>query len=106
MLHDDKTYKDPMVFNPDRFLSALPEKDPRDCAFGFGRRFVHQYFVLYEVPSLTTLSNRICPGINVAIAEVYLSIVQTLAMFKISKALDADGKEIDVDFEYSSGTVR
>ena len=43
LLHDPKTYADPMTFNPDRFI-ATPgrevERDPRDFAFGFGRRCV------------------------------------------------------------------
>lgn len=41
LLHDESIYKDPMEFNPDRFLAAdghPEERDPRDFCFGFGRR--------------------------------------------------------------------
>lgn len=41
MLHDDKVYYEPEKFNPDRFLTGegrTPEPDPRNVAFGFGRR--------------------------------------------------------------------
>jgi hypothetical protein len=50
--------------------------------------------------------NSICPGINVAVAELYLAIVQVLAVYTISKAVDKHGREIDVKVEYSSGTIR
>ena len=40
MTHDPKVYKNPMEFNPDRFLGDSPEQDPKDMVFGFGRRFV------------------------------------------------------------------
>lgn len=36
--HDPDHYKDPMSFNPDRFMGDTPEPDPRDFMFGFGRR--------------------------------------------------------------------
>ncbi|KAI0777944.1 cytochrome P450 [Irpex lacteus] len=41
MLHDERVYPDPSSFNPDRFLKGeghTPQNDPRDVAFGFGRR--------------------------------------------------------------------
>jgi hypothetical protein len=40
MLHDEKLYKNPFTFNPDRFMpkNGTPEMDPHNCAFGFGRR--------------------------------------------------------------------
>lgn len=40
MTHDPAVYKNPMEFNPDRFLGDLPEQDPKDMVFGFGRRSV------------------------------------------------------------------
>jgi cytochrome P450 len=42
MLHDETVYKDPSRFNPDRFISrdgGRVEQDPREIAFGFGRRY-------------------------------------------------------------------
>ncbi|THU77142.1 cytochrome P450 [Dendrothele bispora CBS 962.96] len=38
MAHDPTVYKDPMAFNPSRFLGDRPEKDPNEYIFGFGRR--------------------------------------------------------------------
>lgn len=44
MLHDEKTYKDPFEFRPERFLSSEghePEPNPSNLGvFGFGRRCV------------------------------------------------------------------
>ena len=41
MLHDERTYRRPMEFWPERFLvteGRLPEKDPRTICFEFGER--------------------------------------------------------------------
>jgi cytochrome P450 len=40
MLRDPRNYKNPDVFNPERFLGPNPEKDSREMCFGFGRRCV------------------------------------------------------------------
>ena len=50
MFHDPSVYRDPTVFDPERFnaeLNPLPP-DPLDWAFGFGKR--------------------ICPGAHLALA--------------------------------------
>jgi Cytochrome P450 len=45
ILHDDKVYKDPGKFNPDRFLKdgkLDPDiRSPEVASFGFGRRYSH-----------------------------------------------------------------
>ena len=38
LLHDPQVYKDPLSFDPTRFLGDQSERDPRLIAFGFGRR--------------------------------------------------------------------
>jgi cytochrome P450 len=38
MGHDPRKYKNGDKFDPTRFLGDAPEADPRDYAFGFGRR--------------------------------------------------------------------
>ncbi|KZT28780.1 cytochrome P450 [Neolentinus lepideus HHB14362 ss-1] len=83
-LHDPKTYADPMTFNPDRFLGSQPEHDPREYCFGFGRR--------------------ICPGRHLAEASVWLSCAASLAVFHISKPVDAAGRPIEPVIDFSSGS--
>lgn len=82
--HDPAVYPDPMKFNPDRFIATpdhVPETDPRNFIFGFGRR--------------------ICPGRYVADNALFITIAQTLAVFKIEKLVE-NGKvvEPEVKFEH------
>lgn len=85
MLHDPKLYPDPLTFNPDRFWnlseSEMAEKDPRNFMFGFGRR--------------------VCVGQYLADAALYLAISSLLATFSVSKAKDANGKEIIPEVSYT-----
>ncbi|TFY83648.1 hypothetical protein EWM64_g367 [Hericium alpestre] len=87
-LHDPETYKNPLEFQPERFLKTEthePETDPYLYAFGFGRR--------------------VCPGSLLADASVFISIVMSLAAFDILKPRDANGNEITPSGEYISSTV-
>ncbi|KAG2151680.1 cytochrome P450 [Suillus bovinus] len=71
MLNDPHTYTNPSQFNPERFLDndgRGPERDSRTICFGFGRR--------------------ICPGIHLVDASVWISIVMSLAVFDISKIVE------------------
>lgn len=40
MSHDPTVYKNPMEFDPARFMGPNPEQDVREYCFGFGRRYV------------------------------------------------------------------
>lgn len=87
MLNDPERYANPSQFNPERFLAndgKKPETEPRTICFGFGRR--------------------ICPGIHLAEASVWLSIAMSLAVFNISKAVE-NGVEITPEIDPISGTI-
>ncbi|KAK6529943.1 hypothetical protein TWF281_009093 [Arthrobotrys megalospora] len=84
-LHDPKAYADPEKFDPERFLSPRNEPDPTPDAFGYGRR--------------------ICPGRFFADAGLYINIVKSLAAFNIGKAVDKDGKEVDVEAKMKPGIL-
>ncbi|PWY65710.1 cytochrome P450 [Aspergillus heteromorphus CBS 117.55] len=85
--HDPTIYSDPMTFKPERFLESdthTPERDPHFLSFGFGRR--------------------VCAGRTLADANVYLSIVQSLAALQISKPIK-DGKEVDIQPDFLPGVI-
>jgi cytochrome P450 len=84
-LHDPKDYSDPHVYKPERYLAPLNEPDPSDLAFGYGRRS--------------------CAGRFFADASVFITVVHLLAVFQISKAKNAQGKEIDAKLEAIPGMV-
>ncbi|TAQ89292.1 hypothetical protein B7494_g2367 [Chlorociboria aeruginascens] len=83
MTHDEKTYKDPEIFNPDRFSAGEPFPVGQ---FGFGRR--------------------ICPGRHLAEATVWFVVVNMLATLKISRAVGLSGEEIVPDVQLTAGLTR
>ncbi|KAI2619924.1 putative cytochrome P450 oxidoreductase OrdA-like protein [Hypoxylon sp. NC1633] len=85
--HDPEVYHDPMAFEPKRFLAMdghKPEPDPHVFVFGFGRR--------------------ICPGRYLADNSLYLNIVQSLAVFNISKHME-NGQEVDPAVRFEPGVI-
>jgi cytochrome P450 len=79
-------YSDPEVFRPERFLGDAPEQDPREYAFGFGRR--------------------VCPGQQVGEASVFAACATALAAVEVGKALDPSGKPIEPTCEYIERSIR
>ena len=92
ILHDESLYPDPFAFKPERYMDPLSDpqaekaRDPLTYAFGYGRR--------------------VCPGLHLAEASMFLSIAMTLAAYDIRKKRDADGNVIEPKLEYSTGTIR
>jgi cytochrome P450 len=87
MLNDPRTYANPSQFNPERFLAKVgkePEMAPRTVCYGFGRR--------------------ICPGLHLADASIWISTVMSLAVFDISKVVE-NGVEITPDIDPLPGTI-
>ncbi|KAJ7163786.1 cytochrome P450 [Mycena crocata] len=85
MMHDESVYPDPFSFDPMRFMGDNPQTDPRDYAFGFGRR--------------------ICPGQHLAENSIWIQMVLSLLTMTISKAVDAGGKVIEPEIAFTSGVV-
>jgi cytochrome P450 len=88
MLRDPRTYPNPSEFNPDRYIGVegkVPQQNPRTICFGFGRR--------------------ICPGLNLADASVFISCAMSLAVFSISKAVE-NGVEVTPVVDNTPGTIR
>jgi len=89
ILHDPETYKDPLAYNPDRFLKDgeidPTVRDPTVAAFGFGRR--------------------ICLGRFLAENSLFIFICHILTVYDIRPGLDDDGRELDIMPEMTSGLL-
>ncbi|KAI5897283.1 cytochrome P450 [Schizophyllum commune H4-8] len=84
MLHDERTYRHPMEFCPERFLASegrQPERDPRTICFGFGRR--------------------ICPGRELADISLFFACTSILSVFEISKWREGDVEVAPVEGQMS-----
>jgi cytochrome P450 len=89
MSRDETTYKDPELFNPDRYL---PEAEGGagepilQGPFGFGRR--------------------VCVGKHLAQASVWIALATLIATMDISNPMSPDGKEIKPEVKFSTGLSR
>ncbi|KAH7870900.1 cytochrome P450 [Lentinula edodes] len=91
MLHEEKIYTDPYIFNPDRYIRLADGQLDHDvikplAGFGFGRR--------------------VCPGKHMAFSATWIAVASILSVFNISKALDADGDIIEPSMEYDTSTLQ
>jgi len=89
ILHNADIYPEPFEFKPERHISTDDDKpaqrDPRTMCFGFGRR--------------------ICPGLYLADASLFLTIASSLLFFDIKKVVGKDGVEITPVHEQTSGII-
>ena len=83
MHHDPVRYPEPHVFNPDRYLDdELSTSDSANLADPFARD--HWVF---------GAGRRICPGINVAEREIFLTVARMLWCFRME---EVPGEPIDL----------
>ncbi|PBK75824.1 cytochrome P450 [Armillaria solidipes] len=77
ILHDEKDYPNPLVFDPERFMPKDgKELQPEPtAAFGFGRR--------------------VCPGRYLALNIVWITIASMAATLSFSKAVDSEGRVVE-----------
>ncbi|EIW85639.1 cytochrome P450 [Coniophora puteana RWD-64-598 SS2] len=71
MMYDPEVYASPKLFMPERFIANAgkgAEPDPKRAVFGFGRR--------------------VCPGMHLADATMWLSVAMVLATFDILAPTD------------------
>ncbi|KAF8597611.1 cytochrome P450 [Ceratobasidium sp. AG-I] len=80
IMRDPKSYPNPHVFDPTRFLTPTPNPDPRRFLFGFGRR--------------------VCPGQHVAnngaftLAAAFMSVFKVVAGDDTMKEVEKCGREV------------
>ncbi|KIP12382.1 hypothetical protein PHLGIDRAFT_62333 [Phlebiopsis gigantea 11061_1 CR5-6] len=90
MLHDEKQFPNPVVFDPNRWLTpegqvVKQNPDPLDLSFGFGRR--------------------ICPGRHFAKDTIFIAVSHMLATFNIQAVHDANGNPVIPNQEYTTGLI-
>ncbi|KAF7359102.1 Cytochrome P450 [Mycena sanguinolenta] len=85
MMHDETVYPDPFVFNPERFMGSNPQPDPRDFAFGFGRR--------------------VCAGQHLAETTLWIQMCLSLLTVNISKAVNENGQIIEPEIAFTTAIV-
>jgi len=76
----------PDIFRPERFMEDPGILDPREVAFGYGRR--------------------VCPGRYLAELSIWYLVANITATFKISRVVDNEGKEVTPPFDFISGLIR
>ncbi|KAJ3570572.1 hypothetical protein NP233_g4319 [Leucocoprinus birnbaumii] len=91
LCYDPVKFPEPHILKPERFLKDgklyLPDRDPTDAIFGFGRRT--------------------CPGRHIGESMWFICAATVLALFDISKARDEKGNAVEPVCEFNStGTIR
>ena len=85
--HDPAIYPAPMAFRPERHLdfpTHKAEPDPRMWTFGYGQR--------------------VCPGRSLADHALFITIAQSLAVFKIEKLVE-NGQTVKPKLQFEAGVV-
>ncbi|KAF9237431.1 cytochrome P450 [Melanogaster broomeanus] len=82
ILHDETTYPNPEVFQPERFLGESPQPDPQNVCFGFA----------------------LPPGLHLAEASIFITVAMSLSVLNISRQVE-DGIEIVPQPDVNGGTV-
>ncbi|KAJ6468321.1 cytochrome P450 [Mycena sanguinolenta] len=90
MLQDPQHYPNPSKFDPDRYVDIDSNRQKNlnsnpEIAFGFGRRM--------------------CPGRFLALDTMWIMIASTLYCYRLCKALDSTGEEIEPRIEYTTGLI-
>ncbi|KAK0469620.1 cytochrome P450 [Desarmillaria tabescens] len=88
ILHDEKFYPNPLVFDPDRFIpeeGKEPQPEPI-AVFGFGRR--------------------ICPGRYLALNSAWIVIASMASTLSFTKAIDSEGRVIEPSDTFTDGFLR
>lgn len=107
ILHDEKAYPDPFLFNPERFLKDgkldSTVQDPGVAIFGYGRRMWYVGYKITRVFRPVNLTRQLSPGRHMALESIWLTAASVLASFDINKAIGPDGVVIEPSGKYSSG---
>lgn len=62
-------------------------------------------FSQLQVDDVFDVYDRICPGLHLADAALFVTCVMVLSVFSVSKAVDEHGHVVEPLIEYTSGTI-
>ncbi len=98
---------DPESFIPERYIDGtslgdVPE-DPRELAFGFGRRYVSSCCLAVNPCELNVIPYSRCPGEHLANRTIFIALAQITALFDISPEQDSSGRPLLPPAEFVSG---
>ena len=108
VLHDPELYPAPDEVRPERYLDKVGNHvnpDPRDFAFGYGRRCAGPLSTvdcLLLRAYLLSAPSRVCPGRVLAEDTLFVSAASLLASFDITDARPLKGDKIG----YTGGIIR
>ena len=78
-------------------------KSTDSLAFGFGRYLNFPYHD--QILSPTLLVRRVCPGRYTAGDSIWAAMVSILSVFKITRAVNEQGEEVDFEPTFSHGVT-
>ena len=78
-------------------------QDPREYAFGFGRRLVQAFTALMSRGGSLTILISVCPGRHYAENNLWMNFATLLSVTNISKPIAKDGTMIEPDLVYEFG---
>ena len=110
ILHDPKTFNNPMEYQPERYLKdgkLNPDVlDPDSVAFGFGRRSVDlPYSVMRAISHRRSTPLSICPGKYLGDNSLYILACCLLAVYDIKPPVDDQGNTIKLKAEFTGGLL-
>ncbi|KAK0500317.1 cytochrome P450 [Armillaria luteobubalina] len=87
ILHDEKHYPNPLVFDPERFMPEVgKELQPEPtAAFGFGRR--------------------VCSGRYLALNIIWITIASMAATLSFSEAVDSEGRVVKPSDTFTNAAI-
>ena len=102
VLHDEKTYSDPLAFKPERFLRDgqldPTVQDPDVVSFGSGRRIWYvQFTCIFFSPRNEIFVNS--PGKSMGYDYVWLNVASILAAFDIKRPTEPDSTTVEPKLE-------
>ncbi|KAJ7506022.1 cytochrome P450 [Mycena galericulata] len=86
ILHDEEVFPEASQFRPERYLETPGLQDKAlGAIFGYGRRA--------------------CAGKGLALDTAWIAMVTMVSMYTISKAVDGNGKDVEIDMKVLPGSA-